>query len=114
EFVTSLLGRGNIEIHQLDLEHPQLEQFGPAGAVFCAGLLYHLVEPWHLIRAVSAVSRQFFLCTHYAQEATTEVDGHEGLWFGEGGYDDTLSGLSPRSFWLARDSLIACLHDAGF
>lgn len=46
---TQVLGRGNTEIRQVDLEEASLAQFGRFDAVFCAGLLYHLKRPWRLL-----------------------------------------------------------------
>ena len=43
-----------------------------------------------------------------------EINGYEGCWYGEYGYKDPLSGLSEKSFWVSRASLIKMLEKYGF
>jgi hypothetical protein len=113
--VEELLGRGNAEFVVADLETADLSVHGRFDAAFCAGLLYHLVAPWRLLGEIARVADRLFLDTHYwTGEETVEVDGYRGGWFDEGGYEDPLSGLDPRSFWLTRDSLLEALADAGW
>ena len=110
-----LLGRGNVEFAVDDLETVDLESYGRFEAAFCAGLLYHLVRPWRLLREIAGVSGRLFLDTHYWTSGdTVEIDGYRGGWFEEGGYDDPLSGLDQRSFWLTRPSLLRALTDSGW
>ena len=98
-----------------DLETVDLESYGRFEAAFCAGLLYHLVKPWRLLREIAGVSGRLFLDTHYWTSGdTVEIDGYRGGWFEEGGYDDPLSGLDQRSFWLTRPSLLRALTDSGW
>jgi len=112
---TELLGRGNTEFVVDDLETVDLAPYGRFDAAFCAGLLYHLVSPWRLLAEIARVSDRLFLDTHYWTGAdTAEVEGYLGGWFDEGGYDDPLSGLESRSFWLTRPSLLKALTDAGW
>jgi Methyltransferase domain len=113
--VEELLGRGNAEFVVDDLETVDLSSYGHFDTAFCAGLLYHLVTPWRLLREIALVSNRLFLDTHYWTGANTvEVDGYVGGWFEEGGYDDPLSGLDRRSLWLTRPSLLRALTDAGW
>jgi hypothetical protein len=112
-YAADRLGKGNIEFVKCDLEDVDLTQFGRFEAVFCTGLLYHLVRPWLLIEQVAKVTDSFFLDTHYARHPDTVVDGHEGAWFAEGGYNDRLSGLSERSFWMSMADLTATLQRVG-
>jgi SAM-dependent methyltransferase len=114
EFVAELLGRGNLSFHQADLESDPLTEHGSFDAVFCAGLLYHLPNPWRLLKAIADVTDRLFLDTHYASSEQDEREGFAGANVGEGGYDDVLSGLSRSSFWLTLPTLIATLNDAGF
>lgn len=114
QLAAELLGRGNIAFHQADLENVELASYGRFDAVFCAGVLYHLPEPWRLLEAIGAVSDQLFLDTHYAAQATDERGGFGGAEVAEGGYDDSLSGLSSSSFWLTLRSLREALDRAGF
>src|SRR5205814_8013602 len=50
-FVQELLQIGNVEFARANLEHADLHGFGNFDAIFCCGLLYHLPEPWKLIRS---------------------------------------------------------------
>jgi SAM-dependent methyltransferase len=114
QLVAELLGRGNLEFAHEDLETVDLARYGHFDAVFCGGLLYHLVAPWRLVNEVARVSPRFFLDTHYWTGEEVEVDGHQGGWYEEGGYTDPLSGLSRRSFWLTLPALLEILTAAGW
>jgi hypothetical protein len=88
---------------------------GRFDVVFCSGILYHLPEPWTLIEGIRRISDKVFIWTHYAEEAkATEVNGYRGWWYQESGFKDPLSGLSPKSFWPAFDSLQDMLRHCGF
>ena len=111
-----LLRAEKLKFVQADLEKIPLAQFGKFDAIFCCGLLYHLPEPWRLLRQFSAVSSRAFLWTHYCldADADTSVTGYSGRMQSEGGLDEPLSGLSSHSFWPTLDSLRRMLSDAGF
>ena len=111
-----LLQVEKLKFVQADLEKVPLAQFGKFDAIFCCGLLYHLPEPWRLLRQFSAVSSRAFLWTHYCLEADvdTAMAGYSGRMQSEGGLDEPLSGLSSHSFWPTLDSLQRMLTDAGF
>jgi hypothetical protein len=101
----------------VDFRHYDLERFDPAefqgfDAVFCSGLLYHLPEPWTLIRKLAGVCRFLYLDTHYAAAEEVRVGPYRGRWHPEG--PDPLSGLSPRSFWLTFLDLVLVLMENGF
>jgi SAM-dependent methyltransferase len=111
--VAELLGRGNIDFSVADLETVDLTTYGHFDAVFCAGLLYHLVSPWRLLAEVARVSDRLFLDTHYwPWHPTVEVDGYRGSFVEEP--DDSLSGRSQRSLWLTRPSLLEALTNTGW
>ena len=101
---------------QADLEEVPLAQFGKFDAIFCCGLLYHLPEPWRLLRQFPDVGSRAFLWTHYCldADADTTAAGYFGRMQSEGGLDEPLSGLSSHSFWPTLDSLERMLTDAGF
>jgi len=101
----------------VEFRHYNLERFDPAeftgfDAVFCSGLLYHLPEPWTLITKVAGICRFLYLDTHYAATEETLVGPYHGRWHQEG--PDSLSGLSPRSFWLTVKDLVLVLMENGF
>ena len=90
--------------------------FGTFDAIFCSGVLYHLPEPWRLLRQFPAISPRVFLWTHYCLEADADMAeaGYAGRRQSEGGPDEPLSGLSSHSFWPTLDALRQMLVDVGF
>ena len=116
KFIGSLLGISNVEFRQANLEHLQLANIGNFDAIFCCGLLYHLQEPWKLISQAPLVAPSLFVWTVYANEneATIEIDGLRGREHVEGGLNEPLSGLSPKSIWLTLPSLLELLKRSGY
>ncbi len=115
-FVQPLLKVSNAEFFQVDLETATLSEYGTFDAVFCSGLLYHLLEPWKLIERIARISPRLFIWTQYADDlsAGKVVEGYRGSDFTEGGPDEPLSGMSPTSFWLTLGSLAKALTAHGF
>jgi hypothetical protein len=116
KFIGSLLGVSNVEFKQANLEQLQLVSLGYFDAIFCCGLLYHLPEPWELISQAPLVAPSIFVWTVYANEneATIEIDGLRGREYIEGGLNEPLSGLSPKSIWLTLPSLVELLKRSGY
>lgn len=116
KFIGSLLGVSNVQFKQANLEQLELAKLGQFDAVFCCGLLYHLPEPWKLISQTPLVAPSLFVWTVYADEheATIEVDGLRGREYAEGGLNEPLSGLSPKSIWLTLPSLLELLKRSGY
>jgi SAM-dependent methyltransferase len=114
--ISSLLGVSNVEFRQANLEQLQLASVGYFDAIFCCGLLYHLPEPWELISQLPLVAPSLFVWTVYANEneATVEIDGLRGREYVEGGLNEPLSGLSPKSIWLTLPSLLELLKRSGY
>ncbi len=110
-FMQKTLGVGNVEFHRADLESVELSFYGRFDAVFCVGVLYHLPNPWRLLRQCAAVSDRLFLWTHYA---TPDAPDMTGRLYREHGMDDRLSGLSDWSFWPTKTCLMGLLKDAGW
>lgn len=115
-FINSLLGLKNIEFRQANLEHFAISSLGTFDAIFCSGLLYHLPEPWKLIAQAANVAPSLYIWTMYAHddEATLEIDGLRGREQIEGGLDEPLSGMSPKSIWLTIPSLVEMLRRSGY
>ncbi len=115
-FVQELLRIENASFVEANLENADLATFGKFDAVFCSGLLYHLPEPWKLIAQLGNVAPRLFIWTHYAEDNPDNltIDGLKGREYVEGGPDEPLSGISPKSFWLTLDSLKEVLVSAGF
>jgi hypothetical protein len=81
------------------------------------GLLYHLPEPWKLIKQMSRVARGVYLWTHYARakEAKAVRHDYQGYIFRDWFFlFEALSGLSPTSFWPTREGLLQMLADYGY
>ncbi len=117
KFVQKLLGFNNVYFMKSNLEIIDLRTFGRFDVVFCSGLLYHLPEPWKLIDQISKVSKNLFIWTHYAAEEDANIiitNGFKGIMYQEGGIDEPLSGLSPKSFWPTLNSLGDMLRSYGF
>ena len=109
--VLEAFGRTNVVFRHCDLERPDAP-FERFDAVFCSGLLYHLREPWALVRRLAGACRFLFLDTHYARTEEAVESGYAGRWYQEG--QDGLSGLSERSFWLTFKDLTVLLMENGF
>lgn len=80
-------------------------------------MLYHLPEPWKLIRQLSQVTPAVYLWTHYydEQRARHTRGPYRGRVYREWLlFFEALSGLSPGSFWPTRGDLLRMLGDAGF
>lgn len=116
ELAARLLRARNLSFVEADLETAELSQFGKFDAIYCCGLLYHLREPWQLVKQFRTVSTRAFIFTHYTTEAEAEsvAHGYRGTTHPEAGLDDPLSGLSPYSFWPTIGSLVQMLNDGGF
>ncbi len=115
-FIQRVFAAENIQFVEANLEAIDLTQFGRFDAVFCCGLLYHLPKPWELLDQIARVTDNLFLSTHYAQERQADTTLHDlhGRMYSEYGFGDPLSGMSPESFWPAREDLSAMLRRAGF
>lgn len=116
EFVQKILGDKKVEFVEDDIEKLNFEKFGKFDAVFCSGLLYHLLRPWELIPKLARVSPNIFIWTQVSEEAKAKKmrEGWRGKFYREGGLFDPLSGLSKKSFWLSLGSLIGLLTANGY
>ena len=112
-FVQRAYGSETIEFRHANLEDFDVSELGKFDAVFCAGLLYHLGEPWRLIERLAPITCWLFLDTHYsATDGSVLGVPYRGCWQREG--TDPLSGLSSFSFWLSFRQLVSVLLDHGF
>ncbi len=115
-FVQKLLDVRNVEFAQANLEQADLNRLGKFDAVFCSGLLYHLPEPWTLVKKLPGVAPLLFIWTQYAAENEAQDVGRglRGKIHGEGGPNEPLSGMSATATWLTLDSLRAVLAASGY
>jgi SAM-dependent methyltransferase len=105
-----LLGATGIRWVQADVEQADLTVEGEFDAIFCAGVLYHLPEPSKLLDQMVRLAPGALIWTHVAQNGSEKHDGFVGEWFAELGVGDPTSGMSSRSFWPTRESLVARLR----
>lgn len=111
----SVLGLADrVRVEQIDLEEAELGVFGNFDAAFCAGLLYHLSRPWHLLRELRKHVDVLFLDTHVSATGNIVLAGHPGSIYRELGLDDPFSGLQDFSFWPTAEALEDMLGQAGF
>lgn len=113
-FVADLYKEPNVEFRLANLESHQFDPSEKFDTIFCVGLLYHLPEPWALLKKLRAVSPRLFLWTHCGRHPAIKADRYLGTRYGEGGLGDPLSGMSAESFWPTESSLMEMLSDAGF
>jgi Protein of unknown function (DUF1698) len=90
--------------------------------IFCSGILYHMENPFELIKAISRHTGRVFLWTHYydpdiplepARSPKTMVcDGLELTFYelvygdhGDTGYGKFWGGNMPTASWLTRDAI---------
>ena len=112
QLVLEAFGPTNLEFRHANIEQLEPAEFAGFDAVFCSGLLYHLPEPWTLIRKLAGICRFLYLDTHYSITREAVVGPYAGRWYKEG--QDSLSGLSRRSFWLTFKDLVFILMENGF
>jgi trans-aconitate methyltransferase len=116
EFLTALLGCRSPRFVPADLETADLGALGPFDLIVCIGLLYHLWEPWKLLRQLGAQGEHLWLWTVYCPdaEAQTEHGGYRGRDFVEGPLEHPLSAVRATSFFPTLGSLLAMVQAAGF
>ena len=103
-----------VRVECVDLDHPDLAEFGHFDAAFCAGVLYHLTQPWLLLRELRRRVEVLFLDTHVSPTDNIVLAGYRGCLFRELGLDDPFSGLQDFSFWPTAEALDEMLQQAGF
>jgi hypothetical protein len=100
--------------------------------IFCSGILYHMENPFELIKAISRHTGRVFLWTHYydpdipsepARSPKVVVcDGLELTFYEqayhEQGYDPNYGifwgGNTPTASWLSREAIEQCFRHFGF
>lgn len=116
EFVLEVNQVTNARMQVADVETLDLSTLGRFDAVLCAGLLYHVREPWKLLAAIGTVTGNLFLSTHYwgSSEGLDAVDGLAVKAVREEHPEPQARGLSVDVRWLDRASLMRALKAAGF
>ncbi|MER7266812.1 phytanoyl-CoA dioxygenase family protein [Micromonospora carbonacea] len=116
EFVMEVHGATNVELRIADVETLDFATLGRFDAVLCAGLLYHVREPWALLKDAARVSNGIYLSTHYwgSSDGLETLDGYSVKHVREEHPEPQARGLSVDVRWLDRASLFAALENAGF
>ena len=113
EFVKAVYGVDNIKFQVADLEHFDITQFHNCDTIFCSGLLYHLSQPWRMLKAMGSVARYLYLDTHYCVECPDERGGFRGRVVREN-VKDAQNGTLEDVFWLSFQDLVMHLAHCGF
>lgn len=83
-------------------------------AVFCCGLLYHLDNPVAFLNLLGQVTRRLLIVqTHFSPRPDSTHEGRGGHWASEDNVRMS-SWQNARSFWLAKNELLAAMNEAGF
>ena len=96
--------------------------FGTFDVLFHVGVLYHLLDPVEHLYRVAPMADAILLDTHYETPETARERSdlaYEGCRYtaylvGEGGWEDSFSGVESSSRWLDREALLALVGDVGF
>jgi hypothetical protein len=101
----------------------------PFDMIFCSGILYHMENPFGLIKAIAQHTDRVFLWTHYYDPDVPTCAGHipkaancDGveLTFYERSYGDTSNtdkfwgGIMPSASWLRKDEIVRCFEHFGY
>ncbi|CAK7284860.1 class I SAM-dependent methyltransferase [Streptomyces misionensis] len=116
EFIIGLHQLANVELMCADVETLDFEALGTFDAVLCAGLLYHLQEPWKLLHQLAKITDRLFISTHYWGGAGTEraADGYTVKLVREEHPEPRTRALTETVLWFDRESLLHAIKDAGF
>ncbi|QDU64649.1 tRNA (mo5U34)-methyltransferase [Planctomycetes bacterium Pan216] len=116
KWVQGMLGSTNTTFLQADVEKADPAEWGTFDTIVNVGFLYHLAEPWDVLRRLASLKADMFLWTHVIPtwKAWTWRQGYRGKHYREYGLEDPLSGMQARSFWPTRDALLRMLAETGF
>ncbi len=114
--VNECLGYDKVHFYQYDLEQVgqvPLPEPGPFDLVFCAGLLYHLSQPWKVVQWMSEVCAKYlFIDTHYAELPLYQCGPYLGELYPE--IASETCELKNFSFWPVLGDLLLMLMQYGF
>jgi 2-polyprenyl-3-methyl-5-hydroxy-6-metoxy-1,4-benzoquinol methylase len=104
------------------------ESRGQFDMIFCSGVLYHMANPFELIKAISRHTGRVFLWTHYydpdiplepARSPKVVIcDGLELTFYeqayGDPDYGKFWGGNAPTASWLSREAIEQCFRHFGY
>ena len=96
--------------------------------IFCSGILYHMDDPYELIKSMSRCSDRIFVWTHYydanaaaCADRTAESVHRDGIDliyyrqdYGDPGYGKFWGGTKKFSSWLGREQIASCFERFGY
>jgi hypothetical protein len=96
--------------------------------IFCSGILYHMENPFELIKAMTARCKKIFLWTHYFDPDIPVVPARiprkivcDGLdltfyehVYGDPNYARFWGGIKPTASWLLKDDIEKCFNHFNF
>jgi trans-aconitate methyltransferase len=114
--LTSIAGCKRVSFGVEDLEVAGLTSYGRFDLCVCLGLLYHLLEPWKLLKRLGAQCDAMWIWTTICdeREANATHENYRGRVYNEGPVEHPLSGLRQESFFPTLGSLVQMLRDAGY
>lgn len=106
----------NFEHHNLDTGLPFWVRYNNFTSIFCSGLLYHLTEPWKLLKELNEVCDWLYLATHYTNTPNISRgrQRYRGLEVTEPKDPAAWCGITDVAFWFSLPDLIRCLYDTGW
>lgn len=106
----------NADLHYLNLENSDFtdKRLGWFDCAWCVGVLYHLPNPWYLVKQLAGATNIVYGWSHLAERTDGERNGYHGRPYAEGGQADRLSGLSPESWWIMPEDFVRLWTEAGF
>ena len=115
KFILSASGITNVRLTKENLNESSSALSQQYDAIFCVGLLYHLLRPAEFLARVGQATGFLWLSTIIcAEPEATVVEGdYRGRFFGEA-IEHPLSGVNPQSFQPTIGSLADMLWTAGF
>lgn len=116
EFVIDLHQLANVRLVVADVETFDFDSVAPVDAVLCTGLLYHLQQPWRLLRSVGTITDCLFLSTHYWGDTNKMAmsNGYKVKLVHEDHPETQTRALTKTVYWFDRTSLLLAIQDAGF
>lgn len=104
--------------------------------VLASGVLYHMIEPWTLLRHLTRCGRAIGIWTHYydadvidrrddlkikfsatpvvQRVGCREIHAHKFSYMDALSWGGFCGGMAQHSYWLRRDDIIGLLEDEGF
>ena len=101
-----------------DVMKTDFKQLGNFDVCLCSGILYHLTDPYSVLKSISQVTDNIFIWTQIAKKEcpkgrAVDYRGYRGKYFSENS-GGVLSGLEDKSIWLFTEDFLRMLKDVGF